>query len=610
MKLRGGWACLLLGILAVVADAACSGKTVPAGGLMLIIATNLNAPTEFDTLRVEVSQEISPGQWGTPLLANDFRVPDEAMLPTTVAIAAGKNADQNARIRVIALKGTSPQVLRQVEIQVPTQRVAALKLVLADPCLGQVRVDDQMMVQSTCPDPSQSCQPDTGVCGPNLVDSSMLPDYVPGDEKAIDAGARVDGSAGAPSPPLDTTTSSLLLTTLAGSVKGFADGAGAAARFDTPYSLAVDGSGNVYVGDENNHRVRKITAGGVVTTLAGSATSSAADGTGPLAGFNAPSGIAVDAAGNVYVADTSNNNIRKVTAAGVATTLAGTTSAGFADGTGAAAKFNVPIGIAVDGTGNVYVGDNQNNRIRKVTAGGVVTTLAGSGAMGSANGPGAGASFRGLGGVTVDPTGNVYAADSGNSQIRKTSSAGAVTTLAGTGAQGFVDGVGAAAAFSTPYGVAVDGLGNVFVADTNNLRIRKVTAAGVVTTLAGSGQMGNADGVASTATFKNALGIAVDAFGNIYIADTGNDSIRKLTALSGGKLAVSWGAPTAPGSSPVTGYVASATAMGATKTCSTTGVTFCTVTGLTPGTAYSVSVTATNAAGTSAPSTPVTVTAN
>jgi len=327
-----------------------------------------------------------------------------------------------------------------------------------------------------------------------------------------------------------------VVTTVAGSagVFGSADGTGAAARFNNPIGVATDSSGNVYVADTNNHTIRKITPAGAVTTLAGSAgVIGSADGTGAAASFNRPFGVATDSSGNVYVADLSNHTIRKITPAGVVTTLAG--SAGFSgstDGTGAAARFNFPIGVATDSSGNVYVADLSNHTIRKITPAGVVTTVAGSaGVSGSADGTGAAASFNNPYGVATDSSGNVYVADFSNHTIRKITPAGVVTTLAGSaGFSGSTDGTGAAASFNNPRGVATDSSGNVYVADSNNSTIRKITPAGVVTTLAGSaGVSGSADGTGAAASFNNPYGVATDSSGNVYVADTFNSTIRKIT---------------------------------------------------------------------------------
>jgi len=266
-----------------------------------------------------------------------------------------------------------------------------------------------------------------------------------------------------------------------------------------------------------------------VTTLAGIGSPGYANGTGTAASFNYPTGVAVDGSGNLYVADQHNHLIRKITSAGVVTTLAGIGSQGYANGTGTAASFNYPWGVAVDGSGNLYVADQGNHLIRKITSAGVVTTLAGSGSSGSADGTGTAASFHDPTGVAVDGSGNLYVADKNNHLIRKITSAGVVTTFAGSGSSGSADGTGTAASFYRPDGVVVDGSGNVYVADRNNHLIRKITSAGVVTTLAGSGSAGSADGTGTAASFSYPSGVAVDGSGNVYVGDSDNHLIRKIT---------------------------------------------------------------------------------
>jgi len=339
------------------------------------------------------------------------------------------------------------------------------------------------------------------------------------------------GVAGAPTTVyyVASSTPVVQVTTFAGSGNGiYADGAGNAASFCDPIAVAVDAADNVYVADTLNHRIRKITSGGVVTTLAGSGAQGNDDGTGTSASFNHPAGIAVDSSGNVYVADDHSHRIRKVTSGGVVTTLAGSGSATFADGVGTAASFNYPSGVAVDLSGNVYIADFQNNRIRKITASGVVSTLAGTGDFGHVDGSVTAASFEWPDGVAVDVSGNVYVADRNNRCIRKITLSGVVSTLAGSGPGTFADGTGTAAAFNYTLGVTVDESGNVYVADMGNNRIRKITPSGVVSTLAGSGSADYADGYGTSAIFNQPQGIAVDFNKNIFVADTGNNRIREI----------------------------------------------------------------------------------
>jgi sugar lactone lactonase YvrE len=322
--------------------------------------------------------------------------------------------------------------------------------------------------------------------------------------------------------PLEGT----VVTVAGNGTLGFADGNSADARFYQPTGVALDADGNIYVADAENHRIRRITPTGTVSTLAGSSTNGSADGTGADAQFNSPRAVAVDASGNVYVADGVNHKIRKITSAGVVTTLAGSGTSGFADGDGTAAQFYFPKGIAVDGDGNIYVADDINHRIRKITPAGTVSTLAGS-TSGTADGDGAAAQFNSPRGVAVDVSGNVYVADAGNHRIRKITPTGTVSTVAGS-TSGVTDGDVATAKFNEPAGLAVDASGNIYVADDANERIRKITPGGTVSTLAGGFLAGFTDGEGTEAQFNSPTGIALDASGNIYVADRHNHSIREI----------------------------------------------------------------------------------
>ena len=356
------------------------------------------------------------------------------------------------------------------------------------------------------------------------------------------------------------------VTTLAGTgVFGYVDGPGASARFRFPSDVAVDAAGVVYVADFNNHVIRRISPTGTVTTVAGNGQTGLTNGAAATATFNFPESLVVDGSGTIYVADTGNHVIRKITAAGAVSTFAGTGAAGFTDGTGTAASFSRPTGIALDAAGNVYVTDTMNNAVRKISPAGTVSTLAGATPGTFATGS--------LHGVAVDSNGNVYVsetnpgtikrispaglvttfvssasglrgpeklaidasnalivADRINYQIKKVTQSGAITTVAGVNPVGLTDGFGTAARFNGPHGIVYDAAGNAFVADERNHVIRKITPAGQVSTIAGSGVAGLQDGAALKAQFNSPSAIAIDKAGNLYVVETVNNAVRKVSA--------------------------------------------------------------------------------
>ncbi|MFL6540405.1 MAG: protein kinase domain-containing protein, partial [Chthoniobacterales bacterium] len=300
-----------------------------------------------------------------------------------------------------------------------------------------------------------------------------------------------------------------------------------------PTGVAVGADGIVYAADFPNHTICEISSEGIARDFAGARGNAGnADGAGTAARFDNPADVATGPDGSLYVADCNNHAIRKITPAGVVSTFAGQThQPGHEDGPASAATFRFPTGLAVDLAGNVYVADIGNQTIRKITAAGVVSTLAGeAGEAGSADGRGASARFNQAHGVAVDRTGNVYAADFGNHTIRKITPEGVVTTIGGqAGSPGSNDGMGTSARFSAPYDVAIDQSGNVFVADTSNHTIRKIAPDGGVSTIAGvAGNVGNADGPGPRARFAIPAAVKADASGNIYVADFGNYAIRKI----------------------------------------------------------------------------------
>jgi len=322
------------------------------------------------------------------------------------------------------------------------------------------------------------------------------------------------------------------VTTLAGSGSwGANDGIGTSASFNSPYGLTLDAIGNVYVADYGNHKIRIITPTGTVSTLAGSGIAGATNATGIAASFYYPHGVAVDALGNVFVADYYNHKIRKISALGVVSTFAGSGAPSSTDGMGTGASFHFPAGITIDGFGNLYVVDYASHKIRKITPSGVVSTLAGNGTAGTTDGIGTAAKFNYPYGIAVDNSGNEYVADSSNHKIRKISSSGVVSTFAGSGIAGSLDGLGIAAGFDNPTGIVINTNGNIYIADRSNSKIRIISPAGIVSTLAGNGMSGMDYDVSIglEAIFNQPRGIAVDAMGTIYVADTNNHKIRKIS---------------------------------------------------------------------------------
>lgn len=300
--------------------------------------------------------------------------------------------------------------------------------------------------------------------------------------------------------------------------------------------LAVDGTGNIYVANPDSSTIQKLTSTGVTAAFAGTQGGyGSTDGAGSVARFSFPKGAACDQTGNIYVADYNNNSIRKVSPSGVVSTLAGGQIVPIpvlTDGPGSTAQFSHPEGVAVDRDGNVYVTDSGYHVIRKITPGSIVSTFAGDpNRIGTSDGPATQAQFRGPAGIAVDQAGNLYVSDEQENTIRKISPTGTVTTLAGApGPFGSDDGTGSTARFFYPHGLAVDTAGNVYVADTNNCVIRKITPAGAVTTFAGTaGVIGSADGVGPAAQFNAPYGITIDAQNNLYVTDSWNHSIRMIT---------------------------------------------------------------------------------
>ncbi len=328
-----------------------------------------------------------------------------------------------------------------------------------------------------------------------------------------------------------------IITTVAGNgINGYCcDGSAAtAAELNNPAGVAVDAVGNIYIADYYNNIIRKITPSGIIITIAGNGTAGFGGdgGSATAAELRTPSGVTMDAIGNIYISDYSNNIIRRVTPAGIISTIAGNGTPGFSGDGGNAtnAELDGPYGVVVDAIGNIYFTEDFNGIIRKVTPVGIISTIA------------AGLSYPK--GIALDATGNIYIADDGNNRIRKVTLAGIISTLAGNGISGFSGDGGNAtnAELNSPRGVVVDAIGNIYISDDGNHRIRTVTPAGIISTLAGNGSAGFSGdgGNATMAELYNPRGVAVDATGNIYIADWDNNRIRKVTP---GSLSVATLAP-------------------------------------------------------------------
>ena len=331
------------------------------------------------------------------------------------------------------------------------------------------------------------------------------------------------------------------IDTMAGRTDNDGDnGAAIRARLAYPEAVAVDGAGNLYIADRENHRIRRVDAGGTITTLAGTGERGYNGDGGPAveARLNGPTGIAVDSEGALYIADRDNHRIRRVDGAGTITTVAGTGERGYShseNGSPAVeAQLNYPEDVAVDNAGNLYIADTWNRMVRRVDAGGTITTVAGNGGRGFGGGgrPAVRVSLNYPAGVAVDSSGNLYIAEIDQNRVHRVDVLGVLTTVAGTGEKGYSGDGGTAveARLNGPRGVAVDGSGNLYFADRGNRRIRRVDASGTITTVAGIGESGYSGdgGPAAGAWLHTPEGVTVDGAGNLYIADTWNDRIRRV----------------------------------------------------------------------------------
>lgn len=315
--------------------------------------------------------------------------------------------------------------------------------------------------------------------------------------------------------------------------------AATAAQLSFPVRVIFDAAGNLYIADHTNHRIRKVTPAGIISTCVGTGTAGFGGdgGLATAAQISFPVGVVFDAVGNMYIADRNNNRIRKVNTSGIISTVAGTVGAGFGGDGGQAtsAQLSNPFGVAVDAAGNIYIGDSNNNRIRKVNTSGIISTIAGTISAGFSGdgGPATSAQLNFPTGVRVDAAGNVYITDFNNNRLRKIDLSGNMSTVAGTATGGF-SGDGAAAnlaQLNTPYDVNFDISGNVYIVDSGNNRVRKINSAGIISTIAGTISAGFSGdgGLATSAQLSNPAGVAFDGTGNVFIADYNNNRIRKVT---------------------------------------------------------------------------------
>ncbi|QEV16859.1 NHL repeat-containing protein [Streptomyces alboniger] len=335
------------------------------------------------------------------------------------------------------------------------------------------------------------------------------------------------------------------IATVAGNgVAGFMSdgGPGALTRLYHPMGVAVDKNGNLFIADRYNHRIRKVTPNGNITTVAGDGTAGYISDGGPAVAtrLHYPADVAVDDAGNLFIADTNNHRVRKVTPNGNITTVAGNGEAGYVSdgGPAIATRLHYPHALTVDRAGNLYIADHHNHRIRKVTPNGNITTVAGNGTAGyvSDGGPAISTRLYHPMGLVVDAEGNLYIADRYNHRIRKVTPNGIITTVAGNGTAGYISDGGPAIGtrLHYPWGLALDEAGSLYIGDGHNHRIRKVTSDGIITTVAGNGTAGYVDdgGPAAGTRLYHPWGIALDRSGNLYIADSHNHRVRGVTAVA------------------------------------------------------------------------------
>jgi streptogramin lyase len=329
-----------------------------------------------------------------------------------------------------------------------------------------------------------------------------------------------------------------IITTAAGNGFGSFSGDGGratAAALNDPAGMAVDAAGDLFIADQSNNRVREVSSSGTITTVAGGGTGDGGPAT--LAPVAFPPGVAVDAAGDLFIADQDNNRVREVSPSGIITTVAGNGIGGFAGdgGRATAAELDGPAGVAVDAAGDLFIADRSDSRVREVAPSGIILTVAGNGTFGDSGdgGPATAAELGGIGGLAVDAAGDLFIADVNLDRVHKVSPSGIITTVAGNGSFGFGGdgGPATAAPLGNPTAVAVDAAGDLFIAEPYNNRVREVSPSGIITTVAGNGTggFGGDGGPATAAELSSPAAVAIDAAGNLYIVDQDNTRVREVS---------------------------------------------------------------------------------
>ena len=515
----------------VVQNGTSEGSNRVSSATIKLNGTDLYTPSDFNQNVSSLTKAVTMTATNTL----EVKLTSAAGSYLTITLSATRPANQPALVSVAPARTTQGQILTVTAQGVNTHWVAGQtrlslggEVAVGGAGFGEsgpvTVVNPTTLTASVLVSPTAALEPRTAEISTPLTGGAY-------EIVSLPAGFTIDAAT----PPGSSSTHVVTIAGAAGA-SGYTDGNGPDARFKRLSGIAVGPDDTIYIADAGNQRIRMVrpSTGNAptvwtVSTLAGSGTAGFADGLGAAAIFNNPQGIAVGPNGVVYVADTANNRIRRIAGDGTVTTLAGDGTPGLQNGAGNQARFNAPQGIAVDNDGNVYVADTGNSAVRKIDGAGTVSAVAGDGSIGSNDSPGA--RFDGLVGITVEGQNiYVYLADSGNHRIRRLDVSGTVVTVSGA-ERGFKDGSAAQARFAEPSGIAIDSDGQIIVADAVNSLIRSVDPNGstqAVSTLAGTGIRGLTDGTGDVARFFTPRGLAISNSSAIIVADTGNQVLRRV----------------------------------------------------------------------------------